>query len=109
MLVTTQPRDLTQDTIDYLEKCILKTNPDGAMLCLSNYQIPASKANYEGIQQKKGPAFYEAGSDSGGMTAYFYYKSSNQDIYLMSFWLQDFSSCFKINKIKWEKMLNYTC
>ena len=109
MFVNKQPRVLKNDDIKFLEGCISKSNSETDNLCLSNYQIPDSKSNYQDIKSIQGPALYEAGYDSGGMTAYYYYKSLDQEIYLLNFWIQKFTSCFKINNAKWENMLNYVC
>lgn len=63
---------------------------------ISAYQVGPSLANYQDVLNSENPMFKEAGSNAGGFYAYFYYKSSDKNIYIMEFYMQNYQGSYKI-------------
>ena len=95
--------DLTPGVISKLDSYINTNNPSDNVSALSNYQIPISISNLETIKNSNEPSYIYAGDFSSGYYHCKYYKHSNGNIYVMSFYLQDFNEYYLLEK--WEKQL----
>ena len=95
--------DLNPELISKLESYIDTNNPSDNVSALSNYQIPIAITNLEIIQNTNKPSYIYAGNVSSGYYHCNYYKHSNGNIYVMSFYLQEFEEYYLLEN--WEKQL----
>ena len=89
-------RTLTKELKNKLDGFIEENREKEEPPCLSNYQIFGSLSNYDDVLKSDVPIFKEAGSNAGGHYAYFYYKNSENNIYIMEFYMQTYQSSYKI-------------
>lgn len=95
--------DLTPEVNSKLDSYIDTNNPSDNAGALSNYQIPISITNLETIKNSNQPSYIYAGDFNSGYYHCNYYRHSNGNIYVMSFYLQDFNEYYLLEK--WEKQL----
>ena len=89
-------RKLTEDLKNKLDGFIEENRVNKQPPSISYNQIFGSASNYDDVIKSDVPIFKEAGSNAGGFYAYFYYKNSENNIYIMEFYMQKYQGSYKI-------------
>ena len=98
---------LSEEEIAKFENWIKSVTPRSLFKnTLSCYEIPKSRENYEAILKETNPCYIYCGASGGGRNHMIYYKSRDQSIYILCFWIQEFTAYWSVDD-EWEKHIEY--
>jgi hypothetical protein len=96
--------NLTLELISKLDSFIDDNIPSTNVRDLSNYKILNSISNFEIIKKSHQPSFIYAGDFSNGYYYCIYYRHSNNNIYVINFYMQKFKEYYLLDI--WNKKLD---
>jgi hypothetical protein len=99
--------NLSEEEINRFEDLIKSMAPRSLKNALSCYQIKESRQNYEAILEENEPCYIYCGDTGGGRNHMIYYKSIDQIVHILCFYIQEFSAHWVVD-INWENHIDYS-
>ena len=98
--------NLSEDEINQFESWMNGVTPPSIKNTLSCYQLQTSRKNYQSILSETEPSYIYCGATGGGRNHMIYYKSRDQNVYILCFYIQEFTSYWAVDN-QWEKHIKY--
>jgi len=98
--------NLSEDEINQFESWMNGVTPQSIKNTLSCYQLQTSRKNYQSILSETEPSYIYCGATGGGRNHMIYYKSRDQNVYILCFYIQEFTSYWAVDN-QWEKHIKY--
>jgi len=98
--------NLDEDEISRFEDWMKSIAQRSIKNTLSCYQLQTSRGNYHSILSETGPSYIYCGATGGGRNHMIYYKSIDNHVYILCFYIQEFAAYWAVDN-QWEKHIGY--